>query len=369
MRILTLNYEYPPIGGGAAPVAKDIAEALVARGHEVTVVTMGYGNLPAHEIIEGVEIFRLKCLRSKEAVCYPWEQLTYIIAAKKFLKKHLETSQYDINHTHFIIPTGVIAKWIKKHYNIPYVIMSHGSDVPGYNQKRFKLMHKFLRKPWKNILNNAKALHVPSQFLKDLIMKSKPDQQCLVTPHGIDLDKYRKEPKENIILTMSRLQPHKGIQFVIAAFAEIVNELDERWELHIAGDGPYRSALEELVAKNNLQDSVVFHGWLESKSREHIDLLAKSKIFVSASSVESFGVSVAEAIASDCRVILSDIEAHRYFEEYCSGYFELGDADTLVGCLKEAMMNPDTVLADKKKLSLEYSINMIEEILMVSRNS
>lgn len=54
MKILTLNYEFPPIGGGVAPVSRDIAIQMTALGHEVTVVTMGFANLPEYEDIENV---------------------------------------------------------------------------------------------------------------------------------------------------------------------------------------------------------------------------------------------------------------------------------------------------------------------------
>lgn len=45
MRILVLNYEYPPLGGGAAPVSRDISIQLAKRGHDVTIVTMGFHGL------------------------------------------------------------------------------------------------------------------------------------------------------------------------------------------------------------------------------------------------------------------------------------------------------------------------------------
>ena len=84
MNILVLNYEYPPLGGGAAPVSRDISEHLVQGGNQVTVVTMAYKNLPHYELQNGVEIHRVKCLRSKQFSCMPWEQLTYIISAIRF---------------------------------------------------------------------------------------------------------------------------------------------------------------------------------------------------------------------------------------------------------------------------------------------
>ena len=90
MNILVLNYEYPPLGGGAAPVCRDLSVSMAAEGHKVTVVTMGFPGFPAHETLSGVEIIRLKCWRRKMASCMPWEQLTYIMAAEKFLNYYLK---------------------------------------------------------------------------------------------------------------------------------------------------------------------------------------------------------------------------------------------------------------------------------------
>jgi hypothetical protein len=49
MRILMLNYEYPPLGGGASPVTKSLSEELVKLGHTVYVITMGFKGLEQKE--------------------------------------------------------------------------------------------------------------------------------------------------------------------------------------------------------------------------------------------------------------------------------------------------------------------------------
>jgi len=75
MKILMLNYEFLPLGGGASPVSYEIAKGYAKLGHKVDVVTMGYKNLLNFEIKEGINIYRVKCLRSKKEICHPWEQL------------------------------------------------------------------------------------------------------------------------------------------------------------------------------------------------------------------------------------------------------------------------------------------------------
>src|SRR3989344_9247543 len=166
MRILMLNYEFPPLGGGASPVSYEIAKGYVKLGHKVDVVTMGFKGLPNFEIKDGIKIYRVKCLRSKKEICYPHEMLTYIISAKLFLKNHLKNNKYDINHTHFIIPTGIVSLWAKKFFGLPYIITSHGSDVLGYN-KRFNKVYPFISGKWKKIIQEAKLVVSPSKFLQD----------------------------------------------------------------------------------------------------------------------------------------------------------------------------------------------------------
>ena len=54
MKLLMLNYEFPPLGGGASPLSYEYARTMVALGHEVDVVTMRYTGFPKFEVIDGI---------------------------------------------------------------------------------------------------------------------------------------------------------------------------------------------------------------------------------------------------------------------------------------------------------------------------
>lgn len=311
MHILVLNYEYPPIGGGGGLISRDITSLLVQNGYKVTVITMHYKELNEYEVQEdGVQIFRIPCLRSSINVCHPWEQLTFILSAFIHIKKMIDRTKFDVCHCHFIIPTGLIGVYLKKIYKIPLIITAHGSDVLGHNNKRFRLLYKVIKAPWKKICQSADLIISPSHYLKMLITSNEPNCNCTVIPNGIFLQDYHSGEKSNIFLILSRLQESKGIQTMIKAMP-LLADLD--WTLHIAGDGPYRSSLELLVTELKVEDKVIFHGWLDNKGKKQTDLLARTKIFISASEFENFPVSVMEAIACGCIPVLSDIPAHRIF--------------------------------------------------------
>ncbi|OGJ19909.1 hypothetical protein A3K73_08125 [Candidatus Pacearchaeota archaeon RBG_13_36_9] len=300
-KILMLNYEFPPLGGGASPVSYEIAKGYIKLGHEVSVITMHYKGLPEYEEKEGISIHRVKCLRTKKELCHPWEQYTYLRSAKKFLKEHLKTNSYDICHCHFIIPTGILALWLKKKYGIPYIITSHGSDVPNYNPDRFKLMHKFTKPTLRKICKNAKAITSPSKYLAELIKKEIGDYNVKVIPNGIYPDKFTPKKKKKIILSTGRLLPRKGFQYLIQA----VSDKDYGYEVHIAGDGPMMPELKEMVKKSKTK--IVFHGWIDNNSKEYKDLLESSSIYTLVSEKENSSIALLEAMSAGCTIITSNI--------------------------------------------------------------
>ena len=316
MDILVLNYEYPPLGGGAAPVCRDLASEMAKNGHRVTVVTMGYLGLPEYEMNDGVEIYRLKCLRTKAHSCLPWEQYSYILAAKRFLKKHLRQRQYDVCHTHFVIPTGLIAKWAKKHFGLPYVITAHGSDVEGYNEKySMKVMHRFLRPVWRRIVREAYAAVAPSEYLLKLMERELSGGRYLRIPNGLDISKFLNDHslKEKRILLMGRMQAAKNFQTVFRAVALIPDTVWDGWMVDVLGDGPLETKLQKLCFELGIENRVKFYGWVDNGSAKQLDYLKRASIYISASHFENCPVSVLEALAAGCYPVLSDIEGHRQF--------------------------------------------------------
>ncbi len=296
-----LNYEFPPLGGGASPVSYEIAKGYAKLGHKVDVVTMHYKGLPFFEKKDNINIYRVKCLRKKKEICHPWEQYTYIRAAKKFLKQHLKTHTYNINHTHFIIPTGVISLWLKKNYNIPYIITSHGSDVPRYNPDRFKLLHKFTGPMLRKICNEAKLIISPSKYLANLIRNNIGNFKLKIIPNGIDINQFKPSKKKKIILSTGRLLPRKGFQYLIQA----VSDKNYGYEVHILGDGPMMNELKELARKSKTE--IVFHGWMNNKSDKYKNLLESASIYCLVSEKENASIALLEAMSAGCAIITSDV--------------------------------------------------------------
>lgn len=296
MKILMLNYEFPPLGGGASPASYEVAKGYVKLGHQVDVITMGYKNLPKFEVRDGINIYRIKCWRKKKEICTAPEMLTYIISAVSFLKKRLKKHKYNINHTHFILPTGIVSYLNRT--KLPYFITSHGSDVPGYNPDRFTLQHKLVKPLWSKVIKNAECVITPTNYLKNLILKKCGCNKIKVIPNGITPDYFTPRKKEKKILVVSRLLKRKGIQYVVEAMQDIKD-----YDLVICGNGPYKKSLQKQI--NKLEVSHVHMLGYVSFDRLKYEY-ETSSIFVLPSSAENFPVVLLEAMSAGCAIITTD---------------------------------------------------------------
>jgi glycosyltransferase involved in cell wall biosynthesis len=300
MKILMLNYEYPPVGGGGATVTAQLCVHLVQQGHQVDVITMRYKNLPAEETVDGVRIFRFPSYRHRADICRTHEMATYLWGAWRPAVKLALRENYDVIHAHFIIPTSPLARHIKKHTRLPYLVTCHGSDVPGHNPQRFTIMHKTILPAWKKLVKDADKLVSPSRALKKLIQTHVPQANVEVIPNGAEPAAFDpSRPRKNNILLCSRILKFKGFQYVIQA----VKDLSLDWQVHVVGDGPYLPPLKE--AAQDSKTPIIFHGWLDRNDPQFRELYETGSIFVFPSEMENFPSVLLEAMSAGLAIITS----------------------------------------------------------------
>lgn len=309
MRILILNYEFPPIGGGGATSTFNLTRNLVKLGHEVDVVTMGFREAPARAVMDGVQVYRVPCFRLRKEVCDTREMLTYVVSGLLHASRLAAHRSYDINNTHFIFPTGPIGYGLRRVAGLPYVLTARGSDVPGHNPNRFRLDHQLLRPVWRHIVRDADAMAAVSNDLKWKIQSHVPDVPVTVIPNGVSPIGEAAGPTNGVvppaerarrILVVTRLHEFKGVQYLLQAVAR--HRLD--YEVNIVGDGPYRSTLEREAAP--IAGQVRFWGWLDRREAELRDLYHRCGIFVFPSDREGAPAALLEAMSEGLAVIAAD---------------------------------------------------------------
>jgi glycosyltransferase involved in cell wall biosynthesis len=298
MKVLMLSYEFPPLGGGGAKVVYGLTKELARLGHDVDIVTMGFRNLPRHEKLNGANIYRVPCLRTKESICSTPEMVAYALSAFPFVLRLMRRKHYDINHTHFIFPDGLVSYLLKKITKLPYIITAHGSDVPGYNPDRFRIEHKILSPIWRKIVADTDHLVCLSETLKSLVDRHYSGDNISVIPNGIDIDVFQPiQKKHKKILVVSRMFERKGIQY----FLKALDGLELNHDINIVGDGPYLQILKKMVVGHS--EKVKFWGWLDHTSNELRDLYETSSIFVFPSESENFPIVLLEAMAAGLAII------------------------------------------------------------------
>jgi len=297
-KVLILSYEFPPLGGGGAKVVEGLTSEMMKSGYTFDLVTMGYRGLPDKEVKDGITIYRVPCIRINQSMCYFPEMIPYLIMAFPLVLRLVKKNTYILNHTHFIFPDGVLSCLIKLFTKLPFVVTAHGSDVPGYNPDRFKLLHVLLLPFWKFVTSLADKIICPSATIEKLIHKNNPKAKTQVIPNGIDVMKFNpNRTKENKVLSVTRLFERKGIQHFLKAH----HELKPTCEVNVVGNGMYFEALKSLVSEKQISANLL--GFIDNNSLELKELYETASIFVFPSEAENFPICLLEAMVAGLAII------------------------------------------------------------------
>jgi glycosyltransferase involved in cell wall biosynthesis len=298
MRILTCCYEFPPLGGGGGSVVDGLARSLSGAGHAIDLVTTGFRGLPREERVGSLRIWRVPAVRRSLFHCTIPEAASYLLPARRAMRRLLSAGRYDLLHAHFIFPDGLLAWSACRRAGLPFVVTAHGSDVPGYNPDRLRLAHALLSPVFRRVVRGAARVVCPSEHLAALVARACPEARLARIPNGLDAAAFRSDrPRRKRILVASRLLPRKGIGHLMQAVEGLALDRD----LHVAGDGPCLDALRSAAAGARME--VTFHGWLSNRSPEYRELLETSDVFVLPSEAENFPVALLEAMAAGMAIV------------------------------------------------------------------
>lgn len=338
MNILVVSHEFPPIGGGGANACWFITKGYVEAGHKVTLITARYEGLQKYEILNGVEIFRVKCKRAHKEHCNLQEMFSYITRALPVASKLAKKEEYDICHVFFGIPSGLIGYWLKKRYKLPYIVRFGGGDIPGA-QERFKYIYKMIAPVIRAIWKDANALIANSGGLREFAQKFYDKKAIDIVYNGVDTEKFypnydMRNAGQINLLFISRLIEGKGIQFIIPELKLIQSGTDKQVKLTVVGDGPYRERLVELTEQYGVVDMVTFVG--QKDKEELLPYYQAGDIFVFPSIREGMPNAVLEAMACGLPVIMTPCGGSK---ELIEGNGVIVSAEEMGKTLQSIVMN------------------------------
>jgi glycosyltransferase involved in cell wall biosynthesis len=348
MRILMLNNEYPPLGGGGSNACKYILKEFSNKDLDVDVVTSSSSNtFEMEKIGDTVNIYKLPI--NKKDIHY-WTQreiITYSWKANKFIKKLMDEKDYDVCHAFFGIPCGAIAYLLRK--KIPYIVSLRGSDVPGFNS-RFGFQYVFLKPIIKSIWKNAGAVVANSKGLKELALLTSPEQEISVIYNGIDVSEFKPDlnrtnhGNELRIVCVSRLIERKGIKYLIEAIGKLK---DKNIRLVLVGEGNQEEELKKLAQDRGISNIVDFKGYI---SHDNIaDIYRKSDVFVLPSLNEGMSNALLEGMASGLTVIVTNTGGTVELMDGNGIIVPMGDSDAIVEAIRRIMDYPD----ERKRMNIK----------------
>ena len=255
-------------------------------------------------IDEGVEMINLPDPKSSL-------EHSFAVPLFKYLKKCEDYP--DIIHIHGVwMPEEHYAASFARKHNIPYVINPRGDmETARMNYNWLKKIKKMLA--WKmysqNDVENAACIITTSQQELEGVRKLGVKTPIAIIPNGIELNAFPKEVvhkhgDKKVLLFLSRINPIKGLEFLLEAWSKLPSYLLSEWELHIAGNSDpkdYICSLKEKVKKLSIQDTVKFIGPITGEAK--LQKYQNSNLFVLPTLNENFGNVVAEAMMCECPVI------------------------------------------------------------------
>lgn len=313
MRLLMINYEYPPLGGGAGNATANLAKAAAESGHEVMIVTSAFPGLKTTEHSDNIAIHRLPVRRKTKDRCTIFEMITFISSAVFRAPVLVANFKPDVGLAFFSIPGGPVAWYLRHRFGLPYVILLRGGDVPGTEPGAMMQIVYALTSPLTRLVwRHATRIIANSEGLRQAALRFTPHIAVEVVPNGVDTTMFHPalsttESAAPIIIAAGRLTRQKGFDVLLQAMRELRTKHPPR--LRIIGDGPMRTELEQMRDQLNLKDAVEFLGWIDRQ--DVAAAFRTADIFVLSSRYEGMANTLLEAMASGLAVIATDVEGCR----------------------------------------------------------
>lgn len=324
MRIGIFTDTYPPFINGVSTSVFMLKKALEKKGHEVYVVTLNTENMH-YKFDENNTVLRIPGV---PIGIYDYRVSgIYPIRAMNIIRKW----KLDVIHSHTEFSMGTFARIISRQFNIPLVHTYHTMYedythyiTKGYFDKSSKKIVEYLTLFYCD--KTANELIVPTKKTYDLFkQKYEVDKNIYIIPTGIEIERFYVENvgkkkvnsiKEKLkikdgsfnIVFVGRLAKEKNVDLLLSAQKEIIKK-NKNINLIIIGDGPDMEEYKETSKKLGIDKNTFFTGkvpWEEVPLYYRI-----ADVFATASTTETQGLTVIEAMAASVAPICIDDESFR----------------------------------------------------------
>ena len=318
LSVMMLTWEFPPrIIGGISPHVQYLSKSLARNGVKVFVVTCDFPGAPGHEVVDGVEIFRIDSYKNPSPDFATWVYLMNMNMQKEAasIARGLGDS-IDVFHAHdWLVATAGIG--LKHVFRKPLFATMHSTEIGrrnGIHTDYERMIHEteawLTYEAWKVICcSDYMVSHVRWAF------GLPPDKQIMI-PNGVNTEPYEgidrhslaqfrskfALPEERIVLFVGRLVYEKGVHVLINAVQKVLDKVNAKFI--VVGNGYMKEQLSGLVKSLGIERKVMFTGFVDDITLRRLQVCAD--VSVVPSLFEPFGIVALEAMAAKSPVVVSD---------------------------------------------------------------
>lgn len=316
MRVLHVIPSLGPQRGGPSVVARTLAEGLAQAGLEIVVVTTDDNGLERLD----VPLCRPVVKNGVTYWYFPRQTRFYTMSwpLAAWLTRHV--GDYDLVHIHALFSfASLAAAAVAAQHHVPYIVRPLGTlNHYGMQQRRPWLKTLSLHLLDRHAIRGAAAIHFTSEQERIEAADLRVPHRPVVIPLPVNLHqamlqsavgglraRYPQLVGRTIALFLSRLDPKKGLDLLLPAFAQ-AHRTNPHLALVIAGSGDthFVAGLKAHAEALGIGTAVVWAGFVEGETK--LEALADADFFVLPSYSENFGIAAVEALAAGLPTILSN---------------------------------------------------------------
>lgn len=350
LKVLMVNYEFPPIGGGGGTTTRFLAKHIAKLGVGVEVVTAKLVPTDIFDHPDGFKVHYVGPVKNKLSGTHIPELARFALTIIYYSKTLIQTIKPDLVHCFFTLPSGSFGLYCKKVYKIPYLISALGADVPGFSigDWRLNVYHALTHVLSKSIWNNSSYVVANSTSLRDTCKQFSPKHNIEIITNGVDSDlfypanKTTNPPyKEVQLLFISRLMLQKGVDTLIKACGILSAKGIQNYKLTIVGEGHLKDLMFSLIDKYKIREKINFLGWRDLE--ELPDIYRSADIFILPSVMEGMSSVTLQAMACGLPIIASRVKGFEaILEESVNGLTaEYNNAEEFANAIEKLIKSPD----------------------------
>jgi L-malate glycosyltransferase len=305
IRVLMLNYEFPPFGGGTGRSCAALLEELPRQpGITVDLITSGPTRcVQRRDDLPDLRVHRLAVGKRSPDYWTAGELASWSWQAYRLGRQLLRRERFDLLHCWGTWPAGAVG-WLLPG-NLPMLVSMRGSDVPGYNDRLARLDPIVFRPLARRVWRRATKLVANCDNLRRLALRTWPEANIGILPSGTDTERFTPQFGRvgRRLIFLGRLIARKRVDLLIDAVGRLVATYPDI-QLEVIGDGPCRAALEAQSSRSPAAANIRFTGHLEGRALD--DRIEGADMLVLPSAREGASYAALEATAAGLAIVTTD---------------------------------------------------------------